>query len=595
MVAVPHDLTTREGLSAVARLRERFLQDPRTPLARIRPAVAASWIRSAAAGVDPTARKPRFDEPRIDEKTLALATPILKELGQFAENAGGYVTLTAPNGALVVDQELPPAHGAIHGYSLLEEVCGTNSDGMALEEGRSAWLFSREHYCDDMQQTCCFSAIVRDPFRHNIRACIGLTLPESVAMNSDPRSTALIVEGYGARLTNELVAHAGLKEQALFAEYLSMVRRYGDAAVIAIDGKNNIASNTAFDLLRDNDHQIVAGYVQDALQSGRTVVQDIALSNQQSVRAEITPVGDLRDPAGAIVLMQPLRERQTPRSGSLRIPAPRAEIREDRFNELLGSSGAFAHTLDIARGAAGRRSPVHVVGERGVGKYRIALCIAHTWGDDVATLDARRVAGDENLLLNSLDDALASGRPVVLRAADALSAEAARRIVATTESCVDPRLVITLTRVTALTAGLLRDLATAEVAVPPLRARREDIPSLINHFASRAGAGRIKSRALRLLVQADWPGNVAQVESVIRDAAAAAAGADLTVEHLPQAFRRGMVSSRLSRLEEAELHELRNALHEAGGNRKLAADILQIGRSTLYRRLDSYRRRGISI
>jgi transcriptional regulator with PAS, ATPase and Fis domain len=56
-----------------------------------------------------------------------------------------------------------------------------------------------------------------------------------------------------------------------------------------------------------------------------------------------------------------------------------------------------------------------------------------------------------------------------------------------------------------------------------------------------------------------------------------------------------MARGSLSRLEEVELHELRAALDEAGGNRKLAADILQIGRSTLYRRLDLYRRRGIVI
>ena len=69
----------------------------------------------------------------------------------------------------------------------------------------------------------------------------------------------------------------------------------------------------------------------------------------------------------------------------------------------------------------------------------------------------------------------------------------------------------------------------------------------------------------------------------------------MTVEDLPQGFHRVLTKGRISRLEDAELSELRSALQEAGGNRSLAAEALQIGRSTLYRRMDYFRSRGFDL
>nr|WP_255498885.1 MULTISPECIES: helix-turn-helix domain-containing protein [unclassified Leucobacter] len=67
------------------------------------------------------------------------------------------------------------------------------------------------------------------------------------------------------------------------------------------------------------------------------------------------------------------------------------------------------------------------------------------------------------------------------------------------------------------------------------------------------------------------------------------------MDDLPISFQRVVSTGRLSRLEEAEYSELRSALREAKGNRRLAASMLQIGRSTLYRRMDFFRSRGLDL
>ncbi len=167
----------REPLLQIDRLRELFLMQPHADLSGIRPIVARSWYRSRAAGVDAVADRGFFDEGRVDEHTIQAAGPHLQKLDEVAADLGGYVNLTAPNGVLVKadylrDDGFPPA-----GYSLLEESCGSNGEGLALKRGGGGvWLAPEEHFREDMRGNWCFASLVRDPFHNRVRAVIGLTL-----------------------------------------------------------------------------------------------------------------------------------------------------------------------------------------------------------------------------------------------------------------------------------------------------------------------------------------------------------------------------------------------------------------------------------
>ena len=109
------------------------------------------------------------------------------------------------------------------------------------------------------------------------------------------------------------------------------------------------------------------------------------------------------------------------------------------------------------------------------------------------------------------------------------------------------------------------------------------------------GDRRLSRRLITTLTHADWPRNIDQLRAVVSNAVERADGAEVTVDDLPQGFNRVLTKGRLSRLEDAELSELRTALQEAEGNRSLAAETLQIGRSTLYRRMDYFRSRGFDL
>ena len=122
------------------------------------------------------------------------------------------------------------------------------------------------------------------------------------------------------------------------------------------------------------------------------------------------------------------------------------------------------------------------------------------------------------------------------------------------------------------------------VVIPPLRNRIDDVPALARHFA---GSRRLAPEVISLLHRLPWPGNTRALCAVIERAVATAQGAEIRVGDLPADIRGGAFRRRMSRFEQAELSAIMDAMSEAGGNKKAAAALLGISRSTLYRKLEA--------
>ncbi|MBI4229973.1 MAG: sigma-54-dependent Fis family transcriptional regulator [Planctomycetes bacterium] len=148
-------------------------------------------------------------------------------------------------------------------------------------------------------------------------------------------------------------------------------------------------------------------------------------------------------------------------------------------------------------------------------------------------------------------------------------------------------------------------LRVAEVRVPPLRERLDDLPLLVTSFLSQQGhPGGITDEAMVVLRRHPWPGNVRELRNAIAHASAMSRGIALTPSHLPDAVRAGLdpasTDAALERLVRAAissapqgtpLHEavlarfekplLRLVMEEEGGNQVRAAARLGIHRTTL--------------
>ncbi|HVV87334.1 MAG TPA: sigma 54-interacting transcriptional regulator, partial [Kofleriaceae bacterium] len=164
----------------------------------------------------------------------------------------------------------------------------------------------------------------------------------------------------------------------------------------------------------------------------------------------------------------------------------------------------------------------------------------------------------------------------------------------------------------AFRADLLYRLKVVEIAVPPLRARKADLPALVEHFlarlAERSGQAprRLGPDALRLLVEHDWPGNVRELEHALEAAAVYAEGELIGARDLPvmgKVFRRraeqaldaaavtvdGAPRAGLREtLGDLERERLTDTLRACEGNRSRAAKALGMSRGALLRRLKRY-------
>ena len=142
---------------------------------------------------------------------------------------------------------------------------------------------------------------------------------------------------------------------------------------------------------------------------------------------------------------------------------------------------------------------------------------------------------------------------------------------------------------------LLFRLNTIEIAVPPLRERREDIPALAQYFLRqhaqryRKGVLGFDPTALRALLDHPWPGNVRELDHAVERAALLAHGD--TVQAADLGLRRDgdarMPLEEMS-LEDVESLLVAKAMARFGGNVSHAARALGLSRSALYRRLEKH-------
>jgi DNA-binding NtrC family response regulator len=156
------------------------------------------------------------------------------------------------------------------------------------------------------------------------------------------------------------------------------------------------------------------------------------------------------------------------------------------------------------------------------------------------------------------------------------------------------------------------------IVMPSLRERLDDIPVLVESLIAQCGStnaiqrtANITSAAMSTLTSMNWPGNVAQLESVIRRAFFTAGGHPIDREHIQVSIEAAtkpvvttshgaatttesedeITESSIVPFEKEEQRLLSRALQATRGNVRRAAQLLGIGRATLYRKIQQYQLR----
>jgi DNA-binding NtrC family response regulator len=158
----------------------------------------------------------------------------------------------------------------------------------------------------------------------------------------------------------------------------------------------------------------------------------------------------------------------------------------------------------------------------------------------------------------------------------------------------------------ALREDLYYRLAVIEIEVPPLRARRSDIPVLVSHALRGTPARAVSEEAMAQLLAHAWPGNVRELFHVVQRAAVMCGGEVIDVVNLPEPLRAAATRTRTpvdaggdtrADGDDLSLHAatarlerrlITRALEQAKGNRSAAARLLGIGRPLLYAKLEEH-------
>lgn len=139
-------------------------------------------------------------------------------------------------------------------------------------------------------------------------------------------------------------------------------------------------------------------------------------------------------------------------------------------------------------------------------------------------------------------------------------------------------------------------LSAVEVSVPSLAQRKEDLPLLQRHFVEKYAARYKKEitgitrRAQSRLAAHAWPGNIRELENVISGSCIMAVGNVIDLADLPETFRAAApatdaVGGELVTLETMQQRYLLKVLDFVDGNKAKAAEILGVGRNTIYQML----------
>ena len=399
-------------------------------------------------------------------------------------------------------------------------------------------------------------------------------------------------------------------------------------------------------------------YVVSAMRSG---AHDFVVKPVGAERLQVS----LRNALNASALKGELQRIRHSREGKL------------TFKDIVTRSEAMGNVITMGKKAASSAIPVLIEGESGVGKELIARAIhgssersakpfiavncgalpenlvesilfGHEKGAFTGATEKHAgkfvEANGGTLFLDEISELPLAAQVKLLRALQQGEVEAVggRKPVK-----VDVRIVSATNRnlLDRVKAGQFREdlfyrLHVLPLTIPPLRARREDIPHLLRHFVARFCAEEnrpvtgVSGEAMAMLGQMSWPGNVRQLENAVYRAVVMSEGGQLQVGDFPQAvagqtgqshdepvtmalplqdasnhvsgieipivptmsaskFQQvygvlGMVGAdaEVRPLEEMEAEIIRFAISHYRGQMSEVARRLKIGRSTLYRKLE---------
>ncbi|WP_427384700.1 sigma-54-dependent Fis family transcriptional regulator [Janibacter sp. G56] len=526
-----------------------------------------------------------FEDPELDTPLVSAATPILDALHEQLGNEAVSLMLTNNQGVILSRRLTHPGLMTrlnrvklAPGHVFSEESVGTNGIGTALASQCAVTIDGREHFVEDLRDFQCAAVPIFHPTRRLVLGTFNLT----TLANTSGAMTMALTRSTAQQIERELARISSRREFRLFGRYLEGCRRMRHGAVLAFNGECLMMNDRLRAAVTGPDQGALLAFARECV-LGSSLEWSTTLPSGLHMELRVLDGGD--DGDGHVLgvrVVGPSRRRTT------KIAAP-------AIPGLVGSDPMWLRAVTELDAAYTRRDLPCVLGEAGTGKVHLlsALHRRHAGinpvllhppgdgGDDTSWLETfDRVAIDERGLVVVCRYHLLSPRlrTALVDRLDHRSHGSGARIALT----ANPDLIAPEDELIAL--------SDTRCTVPALRHRHADLVALTRHFVrlySPRGEHVLTSAAQTALARLAWPGNVRQLEGVIRTAVLGAASADrIDVHDLPpECVTNGPL---LTHLESVERDAIVRGLQERGGNVVRTARDLGIARATMYRKLRRY-------
>lgn len=556
----------------------------------VRPLIERSWRRCIAEAV-PTARA-EIAHTDVSSMTLALqeaAAPVVDRMSEHLSDLRVGLFLSNDHGQILLRKaeekgyrKLLDRASAAEGFDFSENSVGTNGMGTVLVEKQPVLVHGAEHFSDFLENVTCAATPVFEPFTRRLLGTFSLAC---ATRDASPLMYGLTTD-VGRQIEANLTTMLGAREQSLIRAYL-MAENTSREPVLVLTERTVFANTVGVPHLDSVSHAVLWQHLEQ-------------LEASAHAEAVLVPVSGGWRPA-AVEAIEGGRGQH--RAWCVRL-LPTGAIAKDVVPAGRVHRPGW-RPASVAAATCGAPSP-STPGEDSVVHH--GPTVAYDGGPGTGKLfRARALLGPAALVLDvsafrsgrgpewvgQALDALDSGRGVVLQHVEDLQAEDVNRVRAVARASAAspvPQLVLTVNSDGA--PGHVTRLIHQVAPVERVPALSEDpgltaalITAVLAELAPPGRVPQLSSEAMQCLLRWSWPGNITELRSVVQEVLARDPGRPVSQADLPARLQQARPRRTATLMESAERQAIVTALQTCGGNRSKAADLLGIGRTTLYRKM----------
>lgn len=530
------------------------------------------------------------------------------------------------------------------GYSLHEDNIGKNAISLSLENNKAILISGEEHSEQELKTYISCSA----PVHSDKKELLGCIAYISLKTNESKLLMPMIISM--AKAIEDNIKHKGLRQQLSSNTYYTIAimnsLKFGVIAV-NLSGEVQYANNFACQILNLKRKELMEINIDSLVMDWQEVFKQFQKGNlllneettfqvkkhKEKFNLSIFPIFDKNNQL--IGMVNSIREMHKVYGLINKYTGANARY---SFDDIVAQSKAMKNLISFTKKISNSPSTVLLEGESGTGKEVLAQAI-HNYSsrkdngfiaincaaipeslieselfgyDEGAFTGAKKggqpgkfeLANSGTIFLDEIGDMKLDMQVKLLRA---IQEGVITRIGGDKLIPVDVRIIAASNKdlKTEVDNGNFRldlyyRLNVIPIKLPPLRERKEDIPTLIKHFLSmkarmlKKPKPNIKYRALQELLDYDWPGNIRELENHIEKIVNFNGEYDLIktpiIEHHGERIERVLARGELITftLDEMEKKTIVRTLKMMNGNISQTAKTLGIGRNTLYIKLKKY-------